>query len=140
MNLLPKKLHAEMRDIDKRREARCNGHIFRARLSHYFSEAKRGSNANKKYIHFHITLYRMKTWSCPGCKKCGYIDEYMEEIGMDDLPVQDITEVQDKKLYRLEAMFSHDYFDGTEFEGLTLVEVKEEDLHEPYEASSISRK
>lgn len=113
---------------EKPGEAICKGQIFRANVSQYCSEYSRGKNAGDVVIGFAVRLRRMKTLSCQGCEKCGWMFDYIGEINDDDFSVEGIDKAEGGKLYQLEGVFSPGgYFDGPydEFDYFTLTEYKE---------------
>jgi hypothetical protein len=97
-------------------EEPCKGRIYRAQVSSW---------ANTHLLGARTRLSLLKRDSCPGCEKCGWLDEALEEVGS-DWPIQNIDTVQDGKKYKLRACnFSYDYESGiTDGYDLGLFEVE----------------
>lgn len=64
-------------DVDEKQagetpESICKGKIYRCRINAYISPT------TGQYVRTE-RMVPMKRLSCPGCEKCGYLDEYMSE-------------------------------------------------------------
>jgi len=70
----------------------CKGRIYRCRKRHFLT--KRGECV---YITEFVPQKRL---SCPGCEKCGYIDDYLSECMSEDDGVN-FDDVEDGELYSL---------------------------------------
>lgn len=69
----------------------CKGIIFRANVTHYVT----GINIGQK-----IRLRQLKRKSCPGCNKCRWIYDQIEEVN-EDWPIIGIDKVKNGKLYTI---------------------------------------
>ena len=111
-------------EVGKEKKPHCVGQIFRACASQFST-----NYSGEVSICFRVQMRRLKTYSCSGCDKCGWIFDYLSEVNDDDFPVEGIEEVEDGKAYLLEGVFSPgDYYEGgySEFDGFRLIEWKEE--------------
>lgn len=99
----------------------CNGHIFRADCSQYY-------NPDRQVVGQSIKLCRLKRLSCPGCDRCGYLYDLLDDIGED--PIEGIESAEHGLVYELYGVFSPaGTFDlEPEYEGLAIREIKEEQL------------
>lgn len=70
----------------------CNGRIYRARLNHFINSQGHVIQTTK--------MVPMKRLSCPGCTKCAYIDEYLNEDVVNDT-LQYPKSIQHGELYVL---------------------------------------
>lgn len=69
----------------------CNGTVFRANVQ--MCRTARG-------IMFSVRLDKLKRKSCPGCEKCGWIDEELSQVDNDN-PIIGIESCEHGELYTL---------------------------------------
>lgn len=79
----------------------CKGIVYKCRESTYFSSW--GTIEQRK------SLSKLKRKSCPGCDKCFWLDEFIqEEINSGNLKIDNC---ENRKLYRLKVHTSQGYYD-----------------------------
>ena len=110
-----------MESIDRTRgdKVACNGQIFRASASEYYSQGP----ADDISFGYRVKLRRMVSMSCPGCEKCGWLFEYFTEVNIDDLHINGIENAEDGQLYEITGSFSG-YGEDADFDGLSIRKVK----------------
>lgn len=74
----------------KIKQSECKGLIYRANRSQYIQNNIIGERTYLKLL---------KRKSCPGCEKCGWMIEYLDETISEFLI--DLSRVEDKKMYQL---------------------------------------
>lgn len=83
------------------KDPECKGLVFRASRSHFYHEYIQPTRGYVvQSINLRLQLRLNRTESCDGCSRCGWMHDYLSEIGK-DLPVDGIEDIEQGKLYRL---------------------------------------
>lgn len=81
---------------------KCMGRIYRCYVNVYL-------NKREEYV-CSIKMSPLKKLSCPGCEKCGWVDEYLPEFATNDLENYHPMikgDIINMGLYRLEIIDTH---------------------------------
>jgi hypothetical protein len=106
---------------EEKEESKCKGIVYRGVVSSYIS--------SHNSVEVRKSLRILKRESCPGCSKCGWMNDFINEDiwGGDFHSVDYLPNIENGKKYRLQISTYHDHETGySEVDGSEFVEVKDE--------------